>query len=212
MSRILVIGATRGIGLETVKAAVKAKHHVRAFARSANNLDVDDSHLEKFSGDATNAEDTARALKDIDVVIQALGTTSNRAYLSGTDLFSRATRTLIDAMAESPVRRLIAVTGFGAGDSRDHLGALYGLAFHAALKRIYDDKDIQEQMIKASNLDWTIVRPGLLRDGPATYTYRASADPFDWRMGGVRRADVAQFLMEEVETSQFLKKTPVVTG
>jgi NAD(P)H-binding len=112
--------------------------------------------------------------------------------------------------AQGP-RRLVAVTGLGAGDSRGRLGFFFDwVAFPLVLKRIYDDKDVQEQMIKASGLDWTIVRPGLLKNGPATGRVRALTDPGDWRAGFVRRADVAQFLVREAFERRFVGKTPLL--
>jgi hypothetical protein len=87
------------------------------------------------------------------------------------------------------VKRLIAVTGLGAGDSRGHGGLLYdAVVFPLLLKRVYDDKDVQEWIIRSSGLDWTIVRPGLLADGPATGQYRVLTAPNDWRFGTISRA------------------------
>jgi uncharacterized protein YbjT (DUF2867 family) len=109
------------------------------------------------------------------------------------------------------VRRLVAVTGLGAGDSRGHGGPLYNaIAFPLVLKRIYDDKDVQEQMIRASGLDWTIVRPGLLRNGRATGRARALTEPKDWTMGSVTRADVAAFLVREAFERHFVGRTPLL--
>ncbi|CFX01117.1 NAD-dependent epimerase/dehydratase [Candidatus Filomicrobium marinum] len=211
MASLLIIGASRGIGLETAKAALAAGHRVRAFARSASNIPLSDKNLEKFPGDALSANDVARALDDVDVVVQVLGADIGPGtILGGTTLFSDSTRILVDAMQKSDVKRLICVTGFGAGDSRDALGPLYRLAFTFTLRRIYDDKDVQEQIIKASDLDWTIVRPGLLRDGRATGLYRALTDPKDWQLTTIRRTDVARFLIDEVEQNAFSHKTPVL--
>ena len=126
-------------------------------------------------------------------------------------MFSKATRILVDAMRKAQVRRLLAVTGLGAGDSRGHGGLLYdALMFPLLLKRIYDDKDVQEQMIKASGLDWTIVRPGLLTSGPATGRALALVDPAQWRAGSVSRADVADFLVREAFERRFVGKTPLL--
>jgi uncharacterized protein YbjT (DUF2867 family) len=78
------------------------------------------------------------------------------------------------------------------------------------LKRVYDDKDVQEQMIKASGLAWTIVRPGLLTSGPATGRVRALADPKDWGAGSISRADVADFLVREAFERRFVGRTPLL--
>lgn len=214
MAAVLVIGASQGIGLETVKLALAQGHRVRAFARSAATMAAEGEGLERFAGDARDATAVARALEGMEVVIQSLGAGEKgrpTVLLTGTDLFSAATRILIDAMKAGGVRRLLAVTGLGAGDSRGRGGLLYdAIAFPLFLKRIYDDKDVQEQMIRASGLDWTIVRPGLLTGGLATGQVRALTDPKEWTMGPVRRADVADFLLREAFERRFLQQTPLL--
>jgi uncharacterized protein YbjT (DUF2867 family) len=209
---ILIIGASRGIGLETVKAALAAGHRVRAFARSAASIPVADPRLEIFAGDALDRNSVTRSLVGMDAVVQVLGLTPGPAYLTGTQLFSTATRILVDAMAASGPRRLVVVTGLGAGDSRPSLGALYAIPFALLLKRIYDDKDVQERIVRSSPLDWTILRPGILQDGPASGHPRVLAEPKDWRPGPVRRADVALAIIDELATLRHLRRTPAVLG
>ncbi|MEO1544862.1 MAG: NAD(P)-binding oxidoreductase, partial [Pseudomonadota bacterium] len=84
------------------------------------------------------------------------------------------------------------------------------IGFQFSLKRIYDDKDIEEQIIKRSSLDWTIARPGILRDGKTTGLYQVLNDRNDWRVGEIRRADVAHFVITELETPQNIHKTPLL--
>ena len=152
------------------------------------------------------------AVAGADAVIQALGAPKTAlAVLAGTTLFSKATRILIDAMQAAGVRRLVTVTGMGAGDSRGHGGFLYdALMFPLVLKRIYDDKDVQEQMIRASGLDWTIARPGLLTGGAATGRMRVLADARTGRWARVTRADVADFLVREAFERRYVGKTPLL--
>jgi hypothetical protein len=107
---------------------------------------------------------------------------------------------------------LICVTGFGAGDSRGRGGFLYNVAFHLLMGRIYDDKDAQERIVRRSKLDWVIVRPVILTNGPKTSAYRALVDPRDWTCGFVSRADVANFLVKQIDDNTFLYKTPVLTS
>ena len=114
-------------------------------------------------------------------------------------------------MEQAQVKRLICVTGFGAGDSRDRGGFLYRLAFHLLLGRIYDDKDAQERIVRRSKLNWVIVRPVILTNGPKTNAYRALVDPRDWTCGFIPRADVADFLVKQIDGDAFLRKTPVLT-
>ena len=115
-------------------------------------------------------------------------------------------------MEQAHVKRLICVTGFGAGVSRGHGGFLYNLAFHLLLGRVYDDKDVQERIVRSSKLDWVIVRPVILTDGPKTNACRALVDPRDWTCGFISRADVADFLVKQTDDNTFLHKAPVLTS
>jgi putative NADH-flavin reductase len=144
---------------------------------------------------------------------QSLGVSAGpEIILKPTRLFSTATRVLVTAMEEAQIKRLICVTGFGAGDSRGHGGLLYSAAFRLLLGRMYDDKDVQERIVRRSELDWVIVRPVILTNGPKTNTYRALVDPRAWACGFISRVDVADFLIKQIDGDAFLHKTPVLTG
>ena len=207
MAHVLVIGASKGIGLETVKASLAAGHRVRAFARSAMTLSG--AGLERFTGDALKAGDVAAALEGVDVVVQALGVPV-KDLLGPVTLFSDATNVLVPAMEKAGVRRLVAVTGFGAGDSREAMGVLQRLPFRFVMGRAYDDKDAQEMRIRKSGLDWTLVRPGILTNGAATDRYQVLDQPSSWRNGIISRADVASFLVQQVEGGSFVRKAVVL--
>jgi putative NADH-flavin reductase len=214
MTRVLVMGASRGIGLEAVKTLLKRGADVRAFARSARRITIEDPRLEKVDGDALDPAAVESALAGVDAVVQSLGVSFGPdTILKGTTLFSKATRVLVDAMRKAGIKRLIVVTGAGAGDSRGHGGFLFDrIIFPLVLKRVYDDKDVEEQIVKASGLEWTIARPGTLRDGAATGTYQVLTDPETWRGGFISRADVADFLATEALQPAYVGKTPVLIG
>ena len=212
MAKILIIGASHGIGLETVRAALRAGHSVRALARSAASIPIQDANLDKWSGNALVPDTIRDVLRDFDVVIQTLGVDfAPRLIFEGTRLFSDSTRILVDAMKAAGVKRLITVTGLGAGDSRGHGGLLYDwVVFPLLLKRVYNDKDVQEWIIRSSGLDWTIVRPGLLTNGPATGNCRVLTERKDWRFGVIRRADVADFLVQIINDRLTVGTTPLL--
>ena len=212
MPTVLIVGASRGIGLETVNATLQAGHSVRALARSARRIAVDHPQLEKVVGDALEMAPVKRVLTGVDVVIQSLGVAAGpEIILTPTRFFSTATRVLVTAMEEAQIKRLICVTGFGAGNSRGHGGLLYRAAFHLLLGRVYDDKDVQERMVRRTKLDWVIVRPVILTNGPKTNSYRAVIDPRGWTCGFISRADVADFLIKQIDDNTFVHKTPVLT-
>jgi putative NADH-flavin reductase len=211
MAHVLVIGASKGIGLETTKAALAAGHRVRAFARSAASMGLSEPNLECFTGDAVDAGDVAKALDGIDVVVQALGVPS-RDLLGPVRLFSDATNVLVPAMEKMGVDRLIAVTGFGAGDSREAIGLLQRLPFRLVFGRAYDDKDAQEMRIRRSDLAWTLVRPGVLTSSAATGRYKVLTEPSAWRNGLISRADVAGYIVGQIDHPSHEGKAVVLIG
>lgn len=211
MALILVVGASRGIGLETVKAALAAGHKVRAFARSAPSIDISDPNLTKITGNARVRGEVAAAVQGVDAVIYAVGATSASDLLFGTTLFSDSTRALVEAMQGAGVRRLMMVTGAGAGNSRGRINFLYdNLIFPLVLQRAYNDKDIAEDIVEKSGLEWTIARPGGLTNRPATGRYKILNEPKDWRGGFISRADVANFLVKHLDDATLFGKTPLL--
>ncbi len=213
MATLLIIGASRGIGLEAVRQALDAGHRVKAFARSAKDISIDHPALIKIAADAQDNQALIAALEGVDLVIQTLGVKSGpKMMLQPVDLFSKATRALLPAMEQAGVKRLVTVTGFGAGDSRHRGGFLYKIGFNLFLRRAYDDKDVQEKLIRESDLDWTIVRPVVLYDGARTGQYHVLTDPKRWRVGFISRANVADFLVKQIEDRSYIHQTPVITG
>jgi putative NADH-flavin reductase len=209
MARVLIIGASKGIGLETTRQALDDGHQVRALARSATAIGLSNPRLEKVRGDALVKKDIEAALDGIDVVIQTLGISLGDLFRP-VSLFSSATRILVSAMEGKGLKRLISVTGFGAGDSRESINCLQRVPFRLAFGRAYDDKSVQERLIKSSSLDWTIVRPGVLTGGMRTGYYKILDKPSQWRNGMISRPDVAEFLVRQIDDQNFVGKTPVL--
>ena len=211
MSKILIIGASSGIGLQTCKTALQRGHEVVAFARRARQIKLNHAHLSKFQGDALNYDDLNRAMPGVNVVIQTLGVAMNFKLLTGpVTLFSKATEIMIKVMHEHGVTRLLAITGFGAGDSIASIHPLQKIAFKMVFGRAYADKDIQEELIRASALAWTIARPGVLTNCQSPKAYRVLKDKHEWRNGIISRLNVADFLVASVDNSDMIKATPVL--
>jgi putative NADH-flavin reductase len=208
---VLIIGASKGIGLETTRQAVEAGHRVRAMARSATKMALSNPNLEKVRGDALKLQDVESALVGVDVVFQSLGV-GFKDLFEPVRLFSDATRVLISAMKAQGVKRLVCVTGFGAGDSRASISRLQRIPFEIVFGRAYKDKSLQERLIKESGLDWTIARPGVLTGGPRTGRYKIITEASHWRNGIISRSDVAEFLVRQIEVQTYLRQAPVLVN
>ena len=209
--RVLIIGASKGIGLETTRQALEAGYDVRALARSPAAISLSFPKLESVRGDALNHQDVEAALAGVDAVIVTLGVGLGDLFRP-VHLFSAATRVLIAAMKTQAVNRLICVTGFGAGDSRASIGCLQRVPFLIIFGHAYDDKSRQEQLIKESALDWTIARPGVLTNGPRTGRYQVLREPSKWRNGIISRSDVAEFLVRQIEDPTYVHEAPVLVN
>ena len=211
MAHILVIGASQGIGQAVCQTAVANGHIVRAMSRSGRMPDNVSRNCEAFAGDARKADDVARALDHVDVAVQTLGLPpSLDLILKPVTLFSEATRVLLPEMKKAGVNKLVSVTGFGAGDSRSAINIFQKLPFKLLLKNAYDDKSVQETLIAGSDLDWLIVRPGVLTNGPVSGKYRVLSKPSAWRNGIISRADIADFIVKRIEAGALKCEKPVV--
>ncbi|WP_224816831.1 NAD(P)-dependent oxidoreductase [Hasllibacter sp. MH4015] len=206
--KLAIIGASRGIGRRTVEEALERGHKVRAMSRSG--MDLEAEGLEVMEGDATNDVDVFNAIDGCDAVILTLGVPKDLRVLKQTTLFSDATRVVIAQMKKAGIKRFLTVTGFGAGDSAEKLSTPERLTQKAFLGRAYADKDVQEQLIRDSDLDWTIARPGILSDNRKSGKYKVLTEKAEWRNGLISRADVADFLVTAAEGPAMVGKTPAL--
>ena len=207
--RVLVLGATGGTGRLIVRDARANGHSVVALVRSkARVRDLPGTEL--VEGDARDEAALFSALNGCDAVVSSLGT--GLSPFREVTLLSTATRALVAAMTRNGVRRLVCITGMGAGDSRGHGGFLYDLLILPLLLRnVYKDKDRQEDAIRASPLDWIIVRPGVLNDEPARGNFRAVTELAGVHGGKIARADVARFVVDQLTTDTWLRRTPLIS-
>lgn len=150
------------------------------------------------------------AFEGIDAVIQTLRVAAGPDMVfEPVSLFSEASRILVPAMEDAGVQRLICLTGFGAGDSRNRGNIFHNIAFNKFVGHAYDDRTIHEQIIKDSQVEWVIVRPATLTNGSKTVRCDVLVDPQQWRCGFISRADVVDFLVKQIESDAYLGKTPV---
>jgi uncharacterized protein YbjT (DUF2867 family) len=207
--KILVLGATGATGRLIVRQALAMGHDVVALVRSKTNA-AGLIGAELVEGDARDETALARAIRGCDCVVSSLGTAMSP--FREVTMLSTATRALVAVMARHSVNRLVCITGMGAGDSRGHGGFFYDrLLLPLMLRKVYEDKDRQEDAIRASALDWIIVRPTVLSDKPARGHIRALTDLSGVHGGTIARADVADFVLQQLTVDTWLRKAPLIS-
>ncbi len=215
--RVLVLGATGGTGRAAVHYALVAGHHVTAFARRPEALDMRDARLETVRGDVMDAPAVARAVAGQDGVIVALGISSNPIMVklgrSNTpiNVCSVGTRNALAALKGNGRRRLVCVSAYGVGETRDRMPRAARFIYRTLLKEHMDDKEVQERLVRESDTDWVIVQPVGLTNGSPKRTYLASTIG-ETRSYTVTRADVAAFCVEQLTRDDYLRTSVAISG
>lgn len=204
---IVIVGSTGTIGRELVKQALARGHGVTAFAREPATLQIADQKLTVARGDVMEQASIERVIPGHEAVISALGAGGKGGVRAA------GTRNLIEVMQKCGVRRLISLSSLGVGESRRNLNFLWKyLMFGLLLRAAYADHVAQEVHIKDSDLDWTIVRPGAYTDGERTGDYRhgfpATATGLKLK---ISRADVADFMLNQLSDDSYLRMTPGIS-
>jgi uncharacterized protein YbjT (DUF2867 family) len=200
--RLLILGATGRTGRHVLDQALALGHEVTAFARRPAALGAYGSRLRVISGDIMDRASVAPAVAGQEAVLSALG---SRTLRPNTTLSTGIGYTL-DAMRTHRVRRLVCMSALGVGETRGQLGPVFNLVLIPLLLRhSFADKERLEARIRASETEWTIVRPGVLTHGPARGRYRiARPDVRPPAFPLISRADVAGFMVREVVERRFL--------
>jgi putative NADH-flavin reductase len=203
---LLIFGATGATGQELVKQALAQENRVTAFVRDSGKLKTQHPQLKIVEGEVTDAGAVENAVQGQDAVLSALGSKSlkkNPALVQGV-------RTIVRAMENQGVRRLIYQSSLGVGDSKKQVNFLVRyLVIPLVLRNAIADHTDKENIIEQSSLDWVIVRPAGLTDDPFTGTYRhGESISFGAK---ISRADVADFMLKQVNSTDYLHKKPGIS-
>jgi putative NADH-flavin reductase len=201
--RVLVLGATGSVGRSVVGEALRRRHDVTALVRSPQKLGELAARVSIVRGDALESNTVSQAVAGQAAVIYVLGAGNIRH----TTLFSDSTRILLAAMERQSVRRLIAVTGVGAGETKGHGGFVYDrILYPLFTKGIYADKDKQEALIQESQTEWTIVRPAPFKKRTPPGRLQAATNVGTITLRRISRPEVATFLVDELEQNRYVRQ------
>ena len=201
--KILILGATGPTGHQLVTQALEKHYEVTALVRNPAKLNISHEKLTIITGDALDKNDVLKALAGQDAVLSALGRGKS---LRSTGLITKAVSILIPAMNEMNVKRLIFLSGFGAGETFVQGNFLQKIIFCTFLINIFGDKTRAEKIIRSCTLDWTLVYPWVLTNTPATGKYIAAETLTMKGMPKMSRADVATFMLKQLSDNSFIKK------
>jgi putative NADH-flavin reductase len=207
--KLLIFGASGLTGREMVKQALEQNYDVTAFVRTPEKFNIKHDNLKVASGDITNYESVERAVEGQEAAVSALGASS---LLTRNPSLTEGVRNIVQAMEKNGVRRFVYESALGVGDSAADTNFLVRyFVLPVILGRSNADHEDDERIIKASNLDWIIVRPTMLGNQPRTGKYKTGVHiAGSFPVGKIGRADVADFMLKQVVEDRFLHLTPSI--
>lgn len=209
--KVLVFGASGATGREVVKHALDRGHSVAAFVRDPGKFEIKHANLASVIGDVTEYATVERAVLGQDAVASALGSGNS---LGSHPILTDGVRNIIRAMDHAGVRRFVYLSMLGVGGSAWQLGLVDRyIVLPLLLRNVVTDHAREEALIKQSTLDWVIVRPPRLTNGPYTGRYRSGEDVRERTLlASISRADVADFMVKQLTDNRYVHGTPAVRG
>jgi putative NADH-flavin reductase len=208
--RVLILGATGGLGQQVLAQALEAGHDVTILARDKSKVTLQHPSLRVIVG--TLPEDAAalaEAMRGQGVVISTLGRGDS---FKSTGFIERCVPGILSAMQACRVRRLIFTSAIGVGGSFSEAPLLMKIFITLLLRDIYADKAAGDALIRESDLDWTIVRPARLTDGPLTGKYRDGERLSLSGMPSISRADLAHFILSQLDDVTHVRRIVTVAS
>jgi uncharacterized protein YbjT (DUF2867 family) len=200
---LVVFGATGRTGRLVIEHALAAGHTVTALVRSPEKLTTGHSNLRVVTGQATETSAVSSALEGADAVISTLGGKGS--------VIADSTRAIVAAAPGTGVSRVVVLSTFAAERDRLDSGTrlLTGIGMGAMLK----DKIAGEEMLRRSDLEWTIVYASLLTDRPASGSVVVLPEGAKRGLSQkISRADLAAWMVEAATDVQYSRRAVGITG
>ena len=207
--KLLVLGATGGTGRQVVTHALDAGHDVTILVRNRGQAGLAPPRLRIVDGDVRNLAQLAEALRGQEAVISTLG--RGKSFKSE-KLIAESVPAILAAMQSHDVKRLLFTSAIGVGDTFRDASLPMKIFARTLLRGIYADKIIGDDLIRKSGLDWTIVQPVGLTDGPLTKRYRVGEHLPLSGLASISRADTAHFIVDRIADQSTFKKTLIVAN
>jgi putative NADH-flavin reductase len=205
--KVLVLGSTGATGRAVVDTALLRGLTVTAFARDPQKMTVTHPRLAVAKGDVLDPASLDKSIAGHDAVVFCVGP---GAAVKQSTVRTQGARNTVAAMTKAGVARLVAMSGLGAGVSRASRGFIFDkILAPFVLRGVLEDQNGLEAEIRRSRLDWVLVRPGELTDQPAKGKWAISLDG-SGVTPQVSRADVVAFVLDQLQSDEFVRRTPAI--
>jgi putative NADH-flavin reductase len=206
--RLIIFGASRGVGRALTELALDQGYQVTAFVRNASRLSLKHSYLNVVPGDVTNAADVEQAIQGHEMVFCTLGQDQRGA----TTLYSMAAQHITEAMNHRGIRRLMFLSNFGV---LNETSSNFRTASTVVLAKLFLRGTLQDHQqalaaIQKYSWDWIAVRPMALTHGERTGKYRIELQGLPEGGTHIARADVADFMLKQVNSNEYVHQIPAI--
>lgn len=205
---ITILGASAGVGLEITKQALQKNHTITTLSRSALQI-PDANNLIMIQGSVLDKPSLKQSIQNAEAIVVALGTGKST---KATTLYTDFARVLLEIHHENPINvPVVILTGFGAGNSSQYQSAIMRFLFSMMLKKVYQNKTEMESLISNSDLQWIMVRPGMLTNKPLSKSYQVITSYYTgMKIGSISRADVASYMLQQAEKPDAIGMYPAL--
>ena len=215
--RILLLGATKGLGKEILKEALSLGFEINCLVRNTKKFPVEQNNIRVFEGDATSSIDLENAVQDSKIIISTLNVMRKNLFpwsniTNDKNTISKSSKNIIKISKRKKIKHLISVSAWGVNESLDHIPIWFKLLIkNSNLKYPYIDHGKSEKLLVNSNLNWTILRPSALVNFLNNHQVKESISLKNKPSLIISRKSLAKFIINIVDKKNYYNKIVTVS-
>ena len=215
--RILLLGATKGLGKEILKEALNLGFEINCLVRNTKKFPVEQNNIRVFEGDATSSIDLENAVQDSKIIISTLNVMRKNLFpwsniTNDKNTISKSSKNIIDISKRKKIKHLISISAWGVNESLDHIPIWFKLLIkNSNLKYPYIDHGKSEKLLVNSNLNWTILRPSALVNFLNNHQVKESISLKNKPSLIISRKSLAKFIINIVDKKNYYNKIVTVS-
>jgi len=215
--RILLLGATKGLGKEILKEALSLGFEINCLVRNTKKFPLEQNNIRVFEGDATSSIDLENAVQDSKIIISTLNVMRKNLFpwsniTNDKNTISKSSKNIIEISKRKKVKHLISVSAWGVNESLDQIPIWFKLLIkNSNLKYPYIDHGKSEKLLVNSNLNWTILRPSALVNFLNNHQVKESISLKNKPSLIISRKSLAKFIINIVDKKNYYNKIVTVS-